>query len=194
MRPVPEVRSINCGSANEKVIKVFPRVTFIVGGAASGKSSWAEKYVDSSDKSKAYIATSQVLDGEMQAKVDQHRARRDPSWTLIEAPLDLAPALSGLGTHQICLVDCATMWLSNHLLAQGDLPTVRAQLLQEISTCAADLVIVSNEVGHGIVPDNALAREFREAQGRLNIDLAARADLVVQVSVGLPLVLKGTLP
>jgi len=191
---MPGVRSINCGSANEKVIKVFPRVTFIVGGAASGKSAWAEEFGESSGKSKVYLATSQMLDEEMQAKVERHRARRDPSWTLVEAPLDLGPALSALNSGQICLIDCATMWLSNHLMAESDLPAAQAALLRAISDCAADLVIVSNEVGHGIVPDNALAREFREAQGRLNIALAARANLVVQVSVGLPLVLKGTLP
>lgn len=135
-----------------------------------------------------------MLDGEMQAKIDLHKARRDSSWALIESPLDLAPGLSGLAAHQICLIDCATMWLSNHLMAQSELATAQAQLFQAISACSADLVIVSNEVGHGVVPDNALARAFREEQGRLNIALAACADLVVQVSVGLPLVLKGSLP
>lgn len=180
--------------ANEKVIKVFPRVTFIVGGAASGKSLWAEDFADTSGKSKTYLATSQVLDGEMRAKIDLHIARRDQSWALIEAQMDLRPALSELNPGQICLIDCATMWLSNHLLAASDLATAQAGFLHAINDCPADLVIVSNEVGQGIVPENALARRFREAQGRLNIALAARADLVVQVTVGLPLVLKGTLP
>lgn len=130
----------------------------------------------------------------MRTKIDHHRARRDSSWALIETPLDLAPALSGLAQGQICLIDCATMWLSNHLLANSDLAAAQTALLTAVAGCAADLVIVSNEVGHGIVPDNALARSFREAQGRLNIALAAQADLVVQVSVGLPLVLKGQIP
>lgn len=179
---------------NEKVIKVFPRVTFIVGGAASGKSAWAEGFMESSVKSKVYLATSQVLDDEMRAKVAAHVARRDPSWALIEAQMDLGPALSGLKTGQICLLDCATMWLSNHLLADSDPDVAQSALLAAIKNCRADLVIVSNEVGQGIVPENPLARRFREAQGRLNIALAARADLVVQVTVGLPLVLKGTLP
>ncbi len=179
---------------NEKVIKVFPRVTFIVGGAASGKSAWAEGFVESCKKSKTYLATSQVLDGEMRAKVDAHVARRDQSWALIEAQMDLRPALSGLKPDQICLLDCATMWLSNHLLADSDLDVAQAALLAALAECRANLVIVSNEVGQGIVPENPLARQFREAQGRLNIALAAHADLVVQVTVGLPLVLKGTLP
>jgi adenosylcobinamide kinase / adenosylcobinamide-phosphate guanylyltransferase len=173
---------------------VFPRVTFIVGGAASGKSAWAEGFAESSGKSKVYLATSQVLDGEMRAKVDAHVARRDQSWALIEAQMDLGPALRGLNAGQVCLLDCATMWLSNHLLANSDLAVAQNALLATLADCRADLVIVSNEVGQGIVPENPLARQFREAQGRLNIALAARADLVVQVTVGLPLVLKGTLP
>ncbi len=119
---------------------------------------------------------------------------RGPNWTTIEAPLDLAPALSKINSGQICLVECATMWLSNHLLAGNDLGMAQVALMKAIDTCKADLVIVSNEVGQGIVPDNALARAFREAQGRLNIALAARADLAVQVTVGLPQVLKGQLP
>jgi adenosylcobinamide kinase / adenosylcobinamide-phosphate guanylyltransferase len=180
--------------AGEKVLKVFPRVTFVFGGAASGKSSWAEGFVESCDKSMIYLATSQVLDAEMRIKVDLHVARRDQNWSLIEARTDLGPALSGLKSHQICLLDCATMWLSNHLLAGSDLGVAQASLLAAIKDCPADLVIVSNEVGQGIVPDNALARQFREAQGRLNIALAAHADLVVQITVGLPRVLKGTLP
>jgi len=173
---------------------VFPRVTFIVGGAASGKSAWAESFVESSGKSKIYLATSQVLDAEMRAKIDLHIARRDKSWTLIEEDLDLNGPLSSLDRGQICLIDCATMWLSNHLAGKGDLAIAQSALLGAIGTCAGDLVIVSNEVGQSIVPQNPLARRFREAQGRLNIDLAARADLVVQITVGLPMVLKGKLP
>ncbi len=173
---------------------MFPKVTLIIGGAASGKSAWAEAFVDASGKSKTYLATSQVLDGEMQAKINIHRARRNKSWTLIEAPMDLTPALSGFAPGQICLIDCATMWLSNHLLANSDLAAAQTALLRAIAGSNVDLVIVSNEVGHGIVPDNALARSFREAQGRLNIALAACADLVVQISVGLPRALKGCLP
>lgn len=173
---------------------MHPNITFIVGGAASGKSSWAEGLVDSTGKPKTYLATSQITDDEMLAKIDLHRTRRDNSWTLIEAPMHLPPVLSDLRAGHICLIDCATMWLSNHLLAESDLETVQASFLSAITGCPADLVIVSNEVGHGIVPDNSLARTFREAQGRLNIALAERADLVVQVNVGLPLVLKGHLP
>lgn len=109
----------------------------------------------------------------------------------IEAPFELPPELAKLTEDQVCLIDCATMWLTNHLLAEVDLDQVQAKLLGALKDCAAQIVIVSNEVGHGIVPDNALSRRFREAQGRLNIALAAQADRVVQVTAGLPLVLKG---
>ena len=173
---------------------MFPKTSFIIGGSASGKSAWAEAFTASASKSKTYLATSTIHDAEMQTKIDQHVARRDASWTLVEAPMHLAPALAALQPGQICLIDCATMWLSNHMLADSDLAPAQSTLLNAISTCAANLVIVSNEVGQGIVPDNALARQFREAQGRLNIALAAQADLVVQINTGLPLVLKGHLP
>ncbi len=108
--------------------------------------------------------------------------------------MDLTPALASMAEDQICLIDCATMWLTNHLLAEHDIEQERATLLDTLSRCSAQCVVVSNEVGHGIVPDNTLARQFREAQGRLNIALAAQADLVVQVTAGLPQVLKGRMP
>ncbi len=108
--------------------------------------------------------------------------------------MELAGALSELDADDICLIDCATMWLSNHLLADSDLATAQERLLTAVADTPASVVVVSNEVGYGIVPDNALARQFREAQGRLNIALAAKADLVISVTVGLPHVLKGQLP
>ena len=171
---------------------MFPNTTLVIGGAASGKSAWAENLVIATNRPKTYLATSQVHDAEMQIKINQHKNRRDASWTLIEAPLDLP--LSDLHPDQICLLDCATMWLTNHILAAHNLPDAQSALLNAITTCPAHLVIVTNEVGHGLVPDNALARQFREAQGRLNIALAAQVDLVVLVTAGLPLPLKGQLP
>ncbi len=171
-----------------------PNLTFVLGGAASGKSAFAEQLVASSGKKQVYVATSQVFDDEMRQKIVQHIAQRGAGWTTIEAPFDLKPHLSQLTSGQICLIDCATMWLTNHLLAENDIAQEQAALFQALQSCAADIVVVSNEVGHGIVPENALARKFREAQGRLNIALAAQAELVVQVTAGLPLVLKGQLP
>lgn len=168
-----------------------PRRIFVLGGAASGKSAHAEQLAEKSGKSLVYLATAQAFDAEMRDKVDRHIARRAQRWKTIEAPLDPGPALADLTADHLCLIDCATMWLSNHLLAGSDLPAAQTALLRSIRTCQADLIVVSNEVGHGIVPDNALARQFREAQGRLNIALAAECDVVVQVIAGLPQSLKG---
>ncbi|WP_245706351.1 bifunctional adenosylcobinamide kinase/adenosylcobinamide-phosphate guanylyltransferase [Ruegeria marina] len=169
------------------------KYTLIIGGAASGKSAFAEQLVVSTGKSRKYLATSQVFDQEMRTKVNRHLAQRGTGWTTIEEPHEPGPALSALAEGDICLFDCATMWLSNQMLAGADLEAAQGRLLEAIRACPAQVVMVTNEVGHGIVPENALAREFREAQGRLNIALAAEADLVVLVTAGLPLVLKGRL-
>lgn len=170
-----------------------PNLTFVLGGAASGKSAFAEQLVVSSGKDRVYLATSQVFDSEMQNKVDRHISQRGAGWTTVETPFDLGPALAELNADQACLIDCATMWLTNHVLAENDIEIAQSQLQNALSRCPAQIVIVSNELGYGIVPENALARRFREAQGHLNIALAAQADLVVQVAAGLPLVLKGEL-
>ena len=141
-----------------------------------------------------YLATGQILDSEMAAKVEVHKNRRDKRWRTVEAPLDLGTALAQVAKREIVLIDCATFWLSNHLLAQNDLKAAQDTLITALRSCAGHWIMVSNEVGHGIVPENALARHFREAQGRLNIALAAEADVAVQVIAGLPQILKGSLP
>lgn len=168
-------------------------VTFILGGAASGKSAFAEQLCANTGKDKVYWATAQIFDTEMREKVSRHLEQRGSGWATVEEPETAAKVLDPLNSRQVCLMDCATMWLTNHLLAEHDLNAATDELLAAISRCQADLVIVSNETGLGIVPENKLARRFREAQGRLNIALAARADTVVQVTAGLPLVLKGAL-
>lgn len=168
--------------------------TFVLGGAASGKSQWAENLIESSGLKLIYIATGQVFDDEIKKRVEVHKSRRDGRWTTIEAPMDLGPALAELTPQHAVLIDCATMWLTNQMLAENPLDAATDRLLQALKTCAAPYVIVSNEVGHGIVPDNKLARNFREAQGRLNIALAAQAERAILVTAGLPQVLKGTLP
>lgn len=173
---------------------LLKKLTFVLGGAASGKSAWAEDLVTGSGLSPVYLATAEAGDGEMSAKIARHAARRDERWRLIEEPLDIAGALPGLGGGDCCLIDCATLWLGN-LMGTGRDPAAAAQdLLAALDDCRARVVVVSNEVGQGIVPADALSRRFREAQGRLNAQLAAQADLVVQVIAGLPLVLKGQLP
>lgn len=130
----------------------------------------------------------------MRSKVAKHLQQRGAGWTTLEEPMEASRAFRDLSQGQICLMDCATMWLTNHLLAGHDLDVETAALLKAIAACPAEIVIVSNETGLGIVPENALARRFREAQGRLNIALATHAQTVVQVTAGLPLVLKGRLP
>lgn len=164
-------------------------LTFVLGGAASGKSAYAEGLLEAAQQ-RVYIATAQAFDAEMRTKIDRHIARRGAGWRTVEAPLDAAAALAALGREENALFDCATLWLTNHLLAETDLDAEQTRLMAAIRACPARLVIVSNEVGQGIVPENALARRFRDAQGRLNIELAALAGHVVQVVAGLPRVLK----
>jgi adenosylcobinamide kinase/adenosylcobinamide-phosphate guanylyltransferase len=173
---------------------MLPSLTLVLGGAASGKSAYAEGLVTAHGGPRVYLATAEAHDAEMRAKLDRHRARRGPDWRTVEAPRDPGPALGQVGPGDVVLLDCATMWLSNHLLAESDLPEAEAALFHALDTCAAPVVVVSNEVGLSVVPDNALARRFQNAQGALNQRLAARAGLVVNVIAGLPQLLKGALP
>lgn len=168
-------------------------LTLVLGGAASGKSKFAENLCVQSGLSKIYVATAQAFDSEMTVKIARHLDQRGDSWTTIETPLDVPSALATAGPQDVVLLDCATLWLTNVILGDHDLEAHVALLLQALRECAAPVVVVSNEVGQGIVPDNALSRRFRNAQGRLNHDIAAQCDTVVVVMAGLPLALKGTL-
>lgn len=165
-------------------------LTIILGGARSGKSAFAEQLAMNSGLPKTYIATAQALDGEMADRIAAHRARRH-DWTTTEVPLDLVAALKRVPDGSVVLIDCLTLWLSNHLLAESDADV--DGLLTAIETLPSSVICVSNEVGMGLVPDNALGRKFRDAQGVLNCRIAERADLAVFVAAGLPLVLKGAL-
>ncbi|WP_420826250.1 bifunctional adenosylcobinamide kinase/adenosylcobinamide-phosphate guanylyltransferase [Shimia biformata] len=147
-----------------------------------------------SGRSRYYLATAQSFDDEMTRKVAEHVAARGVGWITIETPFDLAGAVAQLPADSTALVDCATMWLTNHLLADHDIAAETARLLAALSDCKAEIIVVSNEVGAGIVPDNALSRRFREAQGKLNQQLAALSDRAALVAAGLPVVLKGTFP
>jgi len=167
--------------------------TFVIGGAASGKSSFAESICFQTQKPRIYIATAQAFDDEMRAKISDHRAQRGTDWITHEAPINVCDTLRGCEAGHVVLLDCATLWLSNLMLAEQDVSNLGSQLCAAITDCPAQVVIVSNEVGYGIVPENKLARDFRNAQGRLNQAIAAQADLVVQVIAGLPQVLKGQL-
>ena len=158
---------------------------FVLGGARSGKSVYAEALVTALPGPWAYVATGQAFDAEMAARVAEHQARRAAGWRTVEAPLDLAAALA---VPEPVLVDCLTLWVSNLMLAERepDWPGLCAAL----DGRRAPTVIVSNEVGLGIVPDNAMARAFRDLAGRLNQQVAARADRVIFMVAGLPMVVK----
>lgn len=169
----------------------LPPLSLVFGAAASGKSDFAETLVRRSGLKRVYLATSEAQDAEMRAKIARHVARRGAGWEAIEAPRDLGPALRERCADQVVLLDCATMWLSNQIMTEADLVQAEADLLRDLAACSAPCVVVSNELGAGIVPENALARRFREAHGRMNQAIADRADWVAFVAAGLPLWLKG---
>ena len=168
------------------------RLTLVLGGARSGKSRYAESLITARAPPWIYLATAQAGDDEMAQRIAAHRARRNAGWQTIEAPHDLAGALDAAAAQAPLLVDCVTLWLTNRMLAEADVDAEIARLEDALARRSGAAVLVSNEVGYGIVPDNALARRFRDAQGRLNQRLAERADRVVLVVAGLPLVVKGS--
>jgi len=172
------------------------KATLVLGGARSGKSRYAESLIAALpppwQPPWAYLATAQAGDAEMAARIAAHRARRGPQWRTVEAPRDLAAALNSCQTMPV-LVDCLTLWLSNLMLADADIDAAIAHLETTVAAASAPVVLVANEVGSGIVPDNPLGRRFRDLQGLLNQRMAARADRVVLVVAGLPLAIKGSL-
>jgi adenosylcobinamide kinase/adenosylcobinamide-phosphate guanylyltransferase len=173
------------------VVTPLPPVTLILGGARSGKSRYAEALIDRHPGRRVYLATAEALDAEMAERVRQHRARRDSDWKTVEEPLELAAALKA-ETEQgaAVLVDCLTLWLGNLMGRERDVAAEVAGLLTAIGQFGGPVVFVSNEVGLGIVPDNAMARRFRDHAGLLHQQLAEQADRVVFIAAGLPLVLK----
>jgi adenosylcobinamide kinase/adenosylcobinamide-phosphate guanylyltransferase len=168
----------------------LPRVTLVLGGARSGKSRYAESLMNGYSEV-VYIATAEALDDEMTARIARHRAGRPSSWRTVEAPLELAAALDrhGRQAHAV-LVDCLTLWLSNLLLAERDVQGATRSLLESLSQASGPVILVANEVGLGIVPENKLARLFRDEAGWLNQRVATVADRVVFMAAGLPLILK----
>lgn len=164
------------------------RVTLVLGGARAGKSGYALALLGGG----LFIATAEAGDAEMAERIAAHRAERGDCWTTIEEPLELPDALRRhAGDTRPILVDCLTLWLSNLMHGDRDIDDATAALLVALDERRGETVLVSNEVGLGIVPDNALARRFRDAQGTLNRRIAARADRVIFMAAGLPLALKG---
>ncbi|MBZ9701357.1 bifunctional adenosylcobinamide kinase/adenosylcobinamide-phosphate guanylyltransferase [Mesorhizobium sp. CO1-1-3] len=166
------------------------RLTFIIGGGRSGKSPHAETLMTALPSPWTYIATAQAYDDEMQQRIALHRSRRGEGWTTIDAPLGLVGALEALPEDQPVLVDCLTLWLTNHMLADHDVEAECRRLADMLSRPRGPWFVVSNEVGQGIVPDNALGRRFRDAAGRLNQQVAAIAETVLLMVAGLPLKVK----
>jgi adenosylcobinamide kinase / adenosylcobinamide-phosphate guanylyltransferase len=167
----------------------LPRLSFVLGGARSGKSRYAESLFAALPPPFIYVATAQPGDDEMAARIAAHRARRGPGWRTIEAPRDLRGALAECGNAP-ALLDCLTLWLSNLVLGEADIEVEIKGLEAALAAAAAPVVVVANEVGSGIVPEFPLGRKFRDLQGALNQRIAACADRVVLMVAGLPLVIK----
>jgi adenosylcobinamide kinase/adenosylcobinamide-phosphate guanylyltransferase len=165
-------------------------LTLLIGGARSGKSAHAERLVGAHAPPWTYIATAQAYDDEMRERIAHHRARRGEGWRTLDAPLDLADAIRAVPAGMPVLVDCLTLWLTNHMLAGHDVEAECARLVDTLRHPPGPCFVVSNEVGQGIVPENALARRFRDAAGRLNQQVAAVADTVLLMVAGLPLKVK----
>lgn len=162
-----------------------PHLVFVIGGARSGKSRFAERRVIAQPAPWTYIATALAFDDEMRARIDTHRARRAAGWINVEAPHDLAGAVRGAKPDAPVLVDCLTLWLTNRLLADADLSRERDELVAALYSRKAPTLVVSNEVGLGIVPDNTLSRRFRDEAGFLHQAVAARAGEVHLIVAGL---------
>jgi adenosylcobinamide kinase/adenosylcobinamide-phosphate guanylyltransferase len=168
-----------------------PRLTLVLGGARSGKSRYAERRVLGSGLAPVYVATAQALDDEMAARIERHRARRGVSWRTIEEPCDLSGALlRECAPGRAVLVDCLTLWLTNLMVAERPVRRQMARLVELLPSLPGDLILVSNEVGLGVVPTDAMARAFVDHAGWLHQRIAQQAQDVVFMAAGLPLHLK----
>lgn len=187
-----ELRDIGPDSVGRGVSERRPSgAHLVIGGARSGKSRHAQQLAEQRGGALIYVATAQAFDNEMTARIAQHRDDRDDRWRTVEAPVDLAAAIGrsdAPGTT--ILVDCLTLWASNLLLGEHDIDRHVEQLDTALAAANAHVILVTNEVGSGIVPDNALARRFRDVAGRINQLVAARAAHVTLVVAGLPLAIK----
>ena len=165
----------------------------VTGGARSGKSSFAEKRTKQLGSSLMYIATSEIIDSEMEKRVAEHQARRGSEWQTLHAPLKLAEALSETDGKGPCLVDCLTIWLNNLIFHNEDTVVATKELIKVLEQRSDPVVLVTNEVGSGIVPENALARRFRDEAGRMNQIISQVADEVYLSVSGIPLQIKPNL-
>ncbi len=166
-------------------------MTFIIGGARSGKSRFALKNASSNSGEKAYIATAEALDDEMRGRIEKHKRERSDEWITFEEPLKIASLINDFSSkYDVILIDCLTLWLSNLLLSNKQIVEEIDCLVSNLNTCKSSLYIVSNEVGQGIVPDNEIARLFREFSGLLNQKVSEISDEVYLMTAGIPLKIK----
>jgi adenosylcobinamide kinase/adenosylcobinamide-phosphate guanylyltransferase len=169
------------------------KITFITGGARSGKSSFALEQASGIAGKKAYIATAEALDEEMRKRIEDHRKQRGKEWDTFEEPLMIAEVIKKIGDRYDTLVlDCLTLWLSNIMHANLSIEAEIERLISSLLSHQTSVFIVSNEVGMGIVPENEMARKFRDMTGMLNQKVAGVADEVYIVIAGIPLRIKGT--
>ncbi len=167
-----------------------PHLTFVLGGARSGKSAYAERLIMAHAAPWTYIATAQAFDDEMRTRIDLHQSRRGEGWRTIEAPQGLPEAIRDAAPDAPLLIDCLAIWLSNRMFVEADLIADRAALLAALRQRRAPTVVVSPEVGLSIVPENALARAFRDAAGLLHQDVAKIAAHVALIVAGYPVKVK----
>ena len=183
-----DARTLHCPFSTGAVVR---RVTLVLGGARSGKSHYAEALARRPKRRQTYIATAEITDDEMRERIARHRKDRGDKWRTIEAPVDLIAALRQAdGAHAFTLIECLTVWMNNLIYHGKDVAREVEHLRASLVGCEGHVVIVSNEVGLGIVPDNVLARHFRDEAGRANQTIADVADEVVFVAAGLPMMLK----
>jgi adenosylcobinamide kinase/adenosylcobinamide-phosphate guanylyltransferase len=163
----------------------------VLGGARSGKSRYAQARAEALGLKPVYVATAQAFDDEMRDRIARHRADRGDGWETVQAPLELAPVVAARSAPDtVLLIDCLTLWTSNLILGDRSCDRACAALVGTIARAAGPVVLVANEVGLGIVPDNALARRFRDEAGTINQRIAAAVSEVQFLAAGLPLRLK----
>lgn len=168
------------------------KITLVLGGARSGKSSYAEAIIEKNKQTKIYIATAEVLDDEMSDRVEKHRLQRGNDWKTLEIPINIAEQITNPDyINAVIIVDCLTLWLSNLLHKEMDVIQHINLLIESLKITQVKVILVSNEVGLGIVPENALARQFRDYAGILHQKVAEVADEVVLVVAGIPIKIKG---
>jgi adenosylcobinamide kinase/adenosylcobinamide-phosphate guanylyltransferase len=171
-------------------------VIFVTGGARSGKSDFAQEFAERQEGPRLFLATAQAFDDEMEDRIRKHKEKRGTRWETLEEPLHIGKALQSVsGVYEIILVDCLTVWMSNLLMEYPDDNASMSDMVEDLLASVADrdetIIVVSNEVGLGIVPDNQLARLYRDQLGFLNQKMARAADVVYVLVAGIPVKIKG---